>query len=177
MNNFIENINDNNQMALILTYGENGSYIPVDMFYLEATTHAYSFDDGYELKEFDAIYYNDDAYFFSNDNKLINLKVGDCVRLFEKYVGVSEGFSFDAVNFENFMKYEDNILEKHHLYTLDELNANYENGVKQMGRNYSLIPVVIKCKTKKYDEFNYPKETYADFNLVRKLKKRACVKR
>ena len=177
MNNFIKNINDNNQLALILTYGENGSYVPVDMFYLDATTHAYSLDDRYELKGFNTIYYNDDAYFFSDDNKLINLKVGDCVRLFEKYVGVNEGFSFDMVNLENFSKYENSTLEKHHLYTLDELNASYENGIIEMGRNYSLIPVVIRYKNKKYNDSSYPKEKYADFNVVRKLKRRLSVKR
>ncbi len=176
MNNFIRNINDNNQIALMLVYGENGSFIPVDVFYLDSTFHCYSFKDRYELKGFNTMYYTDEAHFLTNDNKLIVLKAEDCVKLFEKYVSVNEGFPFDNINLENFSKYEKIILNKYYPYTLDDLNAYYDNGQKEMGRNYSLIPVVINYKDKG-NLRNYPMEKYADFNVVRKLRKKANVNR
>ena len=39
MNNFIKNLNKNNKLGVMLVYGENGSFIPVDMLYLYVTFH------------------------------------------------------------------------------------------------------------------------------------------
>ena len=184
MNNFIRNINENNQLALALLYGENGSYVPVDMFYLYSTCHIYDPSAKYELKGANTIYYYDKSIFYSEDNHMIVLSVEDCVKLFEKHVSVNDSFSLDKINPDTFSGFENKFLKKYTPYTLDDIGANYlnlaacyKNGFAEMGRNYSLIPVVVKTNYKDNErDKNYPEEKYADFNMVRKLKKRSMCK-
>ena len=178
MNNFIKNLNDNNQIGLMLLYGENGSCIPVDLFYLLATFHTCN---KYDLKNHNMLYYDDDVHFVSNDDKIIVINVESCVKLFEKYVSIEREFSLDKVDFDIFEHYEKLALKKYIPYSLYNLNAYYKNGLMQMGENYSLIPVVVKNEeiNDEYDCFedemveNINQEKYIDAKAVKKLKKKS----
>ena len=177
MNNFIKKLNENNKLGVMLVYGENGSFIPVDILYLYVTFHTCK---KYDLKNPDTIYYDDDAHFISNDDKkTIIMNIENCVKLFEKYFDIDNEFSLDNVDFDIVRRYGKVNLKKYIPYSLEDLNAYYKNGVKQMGRNYSLIPVVITKENIKdeYDYFMNEKEekirtkNYVDEKIVRKIMK------
>lgn len=176
MNNFVRNLNQNNKIGVMLLYGENGSYIPVDMLYLLTTFHICS---KYDLKNENVLYYNDDAHFVSNDdNKIIVVDAENCVKLFRKYVNISSDFSLEEADFDIFKRYENVLLSKYNPYSLDDVHAYYKNGLREMGRNYSLVPVIIDKEDLYVDDYLEELEErrndkkYADFKLVRKLKKR-----
>ena len=171
MNNFIKKIDENNILGVMLIYGENGSYIPVDIFYLSSIFHVCN---EYDSKNPYVIYYDDDLYFVSEDDKTIIIDAENCIKLFNKYINISNVFSLYETDFDIFDYYKNIFLKKYIPYSLDDLNAYYKNGLNTMGKNYSLIPVVIKEKKLQdecFDNEIEEKRIYADFKLVRKLKK------
>ena len=137
MNNFIEHLNKGNKIGLMLLYGENGSYIPIDIFYFSGivfhTCH------NYDLNDMDALYCDDDVFFVSNndDSKIIIIDAENCVKLFKKYVNIEEGLTLNNVDFDIFKRYKNITLKNYRPYNLDDLSAYYKAGIHLMGRNYS----------------------------------------